>query len=536
MKRKRKTMLIVMVSLLLLVAACSKSNNSGDNSKVEGNDVKQKGTASPDAEKYPKSMTYWVSKASSTLTNNSEVAMYKEMEKITGTKVEFQHPPEGHDADQFNLMMVSGKLPDVIFHTWSSSFPDKSISEGKILRLNELIEEHAPNLAKLFKERPYIKRDVMSADGNIFVFPLLGDDPRLTVFNGPMLRGDWLEKLNLQVPTTLDEWEKVLIAFRDGDPNGNQLKDEIPFHYNVGNMEYSFAFIGAFGITYSFFQDNGKVKFGPYEPQYKDFLTLMNKWYKDGLIDKDYMTVDAKLQDAKVTGNQLGSFTGWLGGNLGKYMNLMKDQDPKFKLVGAPFPTIEKDGKAVANHDPIFYGQGAAITTSAKDPEKIAAWLDYAYGEEGHLLYNFGIEGESYTMVDGKPTFTDLIMKNPKGLTVGEALSEYSVMGSFGPFEFDADGYSQYNTLVEQKEAQAQWTKADFSKLMPTIYMTAEEQARYSVIMTDLETYRVEMTNKFIIGAESLDKFDEYIATLKRMNIEEAIQIQQAAYDRSQAN
>ncbi|MBO9606951.1 MAG: extracellular solute-binding protein [Paenibacillaceae bacterium] len=531
-RSKAVAALAVTVALTGQLAACSKGGQAGSETSPQASGSAQ-ASFKPDANgtAYPASMTYWV-RGMPGLKNNGEMAMYKAMEKITGTKVEFQHPPNGQETDQFNLMLVSGKLPDVIDYNWQSNYPDKAIAEGKILRLNDLIDKYAPNLSQLFKDRPYIKREVMSAEGNMYVFPLIGDDPRLTVFCGPMLRGDWLKKLNLEVPTTLGEWEKVLTAFRDNDPNGNGKKDEIPLLYDVSNMEYSMAFLGAYGISYSFFQDGGKVKYGPSEPQYKDFLSLMNKWYKAGLIDKDYMTVDDKLKDAKITGNQLGATVGWLGGTLGKYMNLMKTKDPVFQLVGAPFPALAKGGKSIANHDPIFYGIGAAISTSAKHPEQIAKWLDYAYGKEGHLLYNFGIEGESYTMVNGKPKFTDLIMKNPKGLSVSDALNQYTIMGSSGPFEFDADGYEQYNTLTEQKEAQLNWTKADFSKLMPTVDMTADEQSRFSVIFADLETYRKEMTNKFIMGAEPLDKFDDYLKTLKKLGIEEAIKLQQTGYDR----
>lgn len=528
------------VSMLLLaglLVACSGSGNEGTekgtNSAGAGGATQSGSAESASAQKYPDSFTYWVPRGTVTLKSNAEMALYKELEKITGTKVEFQHPPDGQATEQFNLMLASGDLPDVIEHTWSSSQPDKAIAEGKIIRLNELIEQYAPNLSKIFAERPYIKKEVMSADGNIFVFPLIGDDPRLSVFAGLLMRKDWLDKLQLEVPTTIDEWENVLTAFRDRDPNGNNERDEIPFLYEKVRMEYSYAFIGAFGITFSFFPDQGRIRFGPYEPPYKDFLALMNKWYEAGLIDKDYMTVDSKLQTAKVTNEQLGSLPAWLYSGLGSYMDLMKDKNPDFRMTGVPFPAMEAGGPLpLGFRDPIFYGIGAAISASAPNPEQIVAWLDYGYGEEGHMLYNFGIEGDSYTMVDGKPQFTDLILNNPNGLSVTDALGQYSVSNSRGPFEFNADANQQLMTWDEQREAQVNWSKVDFSKLMPTTYLTAEEEAEYSVIMADLETYREEMTNKFIMGALSLDKFDDYIATLKKMGIEQAIQIKQAAYDR----
>ena len=77
-------------------------------------------------------------------------------------------------------------------------------------------------------------------------------------------------------------------------------------------------------------------------------------------------------------------------------MDAMKAQDPKFKLVGAPYPTLNKDEVPFIGQRDFKYNPGPskAITTAAKNPELIVRWLDYAYSDEGAMLYNFGIEGE----------------------------------------------------------------------------------------------------------------------------------------------
>lgn len=539
MKQWRKKGLLALLVLILLTSLLSACTKSEKESTVT-TEVSPKKESSAPAEtskepQYPAALTYWVGmdpEASATMKSYSEMGMYTQLEKITGTKAEFQHPPVGQEQDQFNLIMASGKLPDVIDAGWGAAHPDKAIADGKILRLNELIENYAPNLSKIIKNSPAIRKMITTDEGNIYVFPTLANDPKLTIYNGLIIRKDWLDKLGLQPPTTIDEWEKMLIAFRDGDPNGNSKKDEIPFLFNKDNIFFSHAFAGAYGITTEFFNDGGTIKYGPYEPKFKEFLTLMNKWYKDGLIDKDYLTVDANLKDSKVTNNQLGSFDGWVGGDIGKYTDLMKTKDPNFKFMGVQFPSLVKDGEVVATLQPGFGGYGAAISKSAKNPEQIAAWLDYGYSEKGNLLFNFGIEGESYTMVNGKPTFTDLIVKNPNSLPVSQALARYTRMGSNAPFEYSVDGYEQYNAMPEQREAKANWAKANHEKLMPQLSLTNDEQTKDASIMTDLITYRDEMINKFIMGAESLDKFDDYINTLKKLGIEDDIKIKQTAYDR----
>lgn len=490
--------------------------------------------------KYPASFSYWVimdTEAAVSIKNYSEMGVFKQMQKITGTKVDFQHPPAGEQQvkDQFNLMMATGKLPDVMYYSWKANSPDKAIKDGKILRLNELIDKYAPNLSKVLKDKPDLKRQLTSDEGNIYVFPSIGEDNPVFVTHGLFVRKDWLDKLNLKPPTTIDEWEKMLIAFRDGDPNGNGKKDEIPYFYRQTDYETDFPFLGAYGLNAAFYQDNGVVKFGPYQPKFKEYLTLMNRWYTSGLIDKDYLTTDTKVRDSKMLNDQIGGMAGWAASNFGAYVQLKKEQDPnsKFSLVGVPFPSLKTGELAVTSgaDKAQWGGSGAAITTSAKNPEEIVAWLDYGYSQAGHILYNFGVEGESYKVVNGKPQYTDVILKNPNKLSITQALGLYTTVATSGPYQNNEDADKQWHPGEELQAAMITWTKADRSKYMPS-NLNIEEQTKIASIMTDLRTYMFEMINKFIMGAEPLSKFDDYLSTLKKLGIEEATKIYQAQYDR----
>ncbi|WP_019424548.1 extracellular solute-binding protein [Paenibacillus sp. OSY-SE] len=517
---------LIMVSLVMIAtmfSACSekKAPEAAPSTDIPAEEVK-----------LPASLTYWASmgNAGTVMKSFSEMGAYKELEKRTGTKVEFQHPPSGQEADQFNLMLASGKLPDVIEYSWGgvAKGPDQAIKEKRILRLNELIEKYAPNLSKVLADRPDLKKLVTTDEGNIYVFPFLRPEQELLTFMGPTIRQDWLDKLGLQVPTTIEEWEKMLIAFRDGDPNGNGKKDEIPFLLRDINV----AFVGAYGITDGFYREGEVIKYGPIQPQYKDYVTMLNRWYKEGLLDKDYATTDGKLQDAKMTGNLLGSLVTYNGSGVGRYMNLMKEKDPSFKLVGAPYPTAIPGQKALGQADSPFAGVGAAVSASASNPEEIVKWMDYKYGEEGHILFNFGVEGESYKMENGYPKYTDEIMNNPDGLPVAQAMAKYMPVNWSGPFVQDKRYIEQYIELPEQKEAMKNWLDADRSKLLPSLTPTSEESSSYASIMADINTYKAEMFDKFIMGAEPIDNFDKFVETIKSMGIEDAIKVQQAALDR----
>ena len=260
----------------------------------------------------------------------------------------------------------------------------------------------------------------------------------------------------------------------------------------------------------------------------------MAKWYSEGLIDPDFAATDSTSFDAKVTGSLAGSYYGQIIGNMGRFTQSVRANQPEFELVGVPFP-VGPAGKSYGSMNPAVLDQGTAITTSCEHIKEAAEYLDYGYGEEGHMVFNFGIEGESYTMVDGEPKYTDIVLDNPE-LPVANALVRYAMSIVSGPFVQDVRYFWQNLTYPEQVEAVKTWSDScDSSLQLPPITLTAEESQRQASIMSEINTYVDEMTTKFIMGEESLDKFEEFVEQVNKMNIDEALQIQQAALDRYNA-
>jgi putative aldouronate transport system substrate-binding protein len=199
-------------------------------------------------------------------------------------------------------------------------------------------------------------------------------------------------------------------------------------------------------------------------------------------------------------------------------------------VEAVPYPTLEKgETPKFGNSGNLFGGNGATISMNCDKKELAAKWLDYGYGEEGHMLYNFGIEGESYELVDGEPKYIADITDNQNGLSFAAALARYARSMGGGVMVTDRRYFDQYLQYPEQKYAVDTWVKAENTGYLPPIIPDNDSMKRYASIMNDVESYVAEYELKVILGTESIDNFDKYLERCESMGIEEAIQMQQAA-------
>ncbi|WJM07973.1 extracellular solute-binding protein [Paenibacillus sp. PK1-4R] len=548
MKKRMGSILLSSLLTMSLMAGCTGDNEPGNAEPAEETEpTVQALTEIPlPITSEPFTIDYWRAndaKLTASLNNFGDMAAYKEKEKLTGIKVKFTHPPLGQQRDQFNLLISTKELPDVIYYNWADAVggPEKMIKDGRIIRLNELIDSYAPNLKRIIESDPDVKKQIALDDGTIYMFPLLKLDAlKLNATSGLIMRQDWLDKLNLKVPTNIDEWYTVLKAFKEQDPNGNGKPDELPFtgNWGPGNLTKLHDFAAAFGVIGGFQMNGDKVEFGPIQPGYRDFLETMAKWYKEGLIDPEIMTNDGKAFDYKVTSNLAGAYQGGVFSGMGKYFNLMRDTDPNFNVTGVPWP-VSPDGTSYAtfNLDAKVLTYGEAITASADEDKLkyIVQWMDYNYSEEGSDLFNFGIENDSYVRDGEGVKFTDTIINNPNGLTYDQALASYALSIMDGPINQDSRYLDALLFDDGQRAANAEWMKASSALTLPPIRLSTDEVTTSTSIMSQVNTYLNETMTAIISGQKPITEFDTMAETIKSMGIDRAIEVHQAAYDRYQS-
>jgi putative aldouronate transport system substrate-binding protein len=480
-------------------------------------------------------LTYWVPLAqniAANFPNMGQTPYGAAIQERTGIKVEYLHPA-GNTAEQFNLIIASGDLPDIMESNWLTyrGGPESAIAEGVILRLNDIAQKSAPNLFEYLGGHPDIDRMIRTDQGSYYCFPFVRGDFGLLLSSGLMIRQDWLDELGLQVPETIDEWHTVLTAFKD------RKGSAAPFtNYNFANVPFAYAW----GVTPRNFVmgDDGKIKYSPIEDGYRDYLSTFAQWYKEGLVDPDILTTTFDQVGSKITRGMSGAAVAALGSGMGTWTGAARSQTPSFKLTGAPLPVLRKGEKPVLSYAVYPYsGQtSAAITTKAKNAEIAARFLDWSYSEEGYIFNNFGIEGESFVWENGYPAYTDIVLKNPKGWPIAQGIAAYARSQDSGPFVQDLRYLEQYYNLQEQKDALKLWPFPDMLKrIVPPLTPTPDESSEFASIMSEVNTYQREMEAKFIIGTEPVSKWETYVRTIKNMGIDRAIKIQNAALNRYNA-
>ncbi|MGI2297897.1 extracellular solute-binding protein [Paenibacillus sp. GXUN7292] len=468
---------------------------------------------------------------------DDEWPVFKKAAELTNIKLKgTASKASTNSKEMFNVMMVSGSLPDIVHHQTKEQY-DSYGMEGAFLALDDLIEEHAPNIKKHFEENPNAAKFAKAPDGKIYFINFTPDGPAA---KGWFIRQDWLDKLELKAPTTVDELYEVLKAFKEKDPNGNNKADEVPF-LSRANMDGIYDLIslwgasgGSDGTKRGFFAENGVVKYGMYEPAYKTAVENIAKWYAEGLIDKEIFTRGAKARDILFGDNTGGVVHDWFS-STAVYNDKLASQVEGFNLVPIAPPANSNGVIIEASSRKLTHPNGWGIASSSKHPVEAIKYLDFWFSEDGRKLMNFGIEGKHYEMVDGKPKFKDEVLNNEK--SVIQQLQEEGGQLEIG-FHQDYEYEKQWTNEIALKGIEEYVGKGYIQEAYPSVTYTEEERTKFQELNVAVNTYADEMLQKWVLGAEPIndDNFAKYLKRLDALGIKELLELEQRAYDRYMAN
>lgn len=510
-----KRVIAAVLSVGMTVGVCAACKGNSEKTSGEGN-----------------TLTWWepfYPQYTQMYENYSEIPFYQELQKRTDVEVEFIHPTVGQESEAFGLMMAAQEYPDIFTTAYYKGGASAALNEGVIRDLTETVESgKAPYLKKVFDEHPEWKKNSTTIDGKIAVFNSnIETDEYLISWSGLQMRQDYLDKVGLSAPTTIDEWETVLTAFRD------ELGVKYPLTLlSVTQLQQGMS--GAYGVYYDYYiGDNGTVKYGSLESGYKEFLTRMHSWYENKLLDQDFGAQDDKTFRAKIASGEAGSYFHSVGGGMGTFINTTRENNPDAKLTAVSFPVLKKgDAPRIGMWNNQASNVGYAISKSCENYDAAVRLLDYGFSDEGSMLWNFGVEGVSYEMKDGEPVYTDDMINNPDGLQMQQALLQYCHAPISAPLH-DRRYFEQYLPTEEQKKAPEIWGLSDTDWFMPPCELTADELNSTSSKISEIESFVQEMSLKYVMGLESFDSYDTaFVEKLKMLGAEDVLKVKQTAYER----
>lgn len=375
----------------------SKNNTSNTNSKTDDNSGNQNNIDNSNTNKtgFPivkKQETISVmTQFTAGLGDIAKSQFTKEYEELTNMKIEWRLHPQNVINQQVTLALQSGNLPDIIA---GASIDDETMlqysSTGTFVELTkDLIKEWAPNVYETYNNNPDAWKTTVTSNGKMYAFAGLSKDWNFAQ-HYLWVRTTWLNKLGISKPKTMDEFYNMLKAFKTGDPNGNNLQDEVPFAVlsDSGFVFHPWGFTNPLAVS-----NKGKVTNMYTTSNMKDAVTYWAKIYKEDLVDKNSINNSA--------GSYAAFHTLTKGGKVGCFFvgypqlddNLMKE----YEILEYPTAGNNGDFPSVAiNVNPVVNRGQIVITKKCDNVTAAIRWIDYLYSDDGYMLRRFGSEGDYY--------------------------------------------------------------------------------------------------------------------------------------------
>jgi putative aldouronate transport system substrate-binding protein len=324
----------------------------------------------------------------------------KAIEKYTNTSMDITHIASNDFCSKLPVMIASGEMPHVLASCGapSQSYLISAAQGGSFWDLTSIIKDYK-NLSSM----PKLVYENVSIDGKLYGIPRFRPVSRYTY----VYRQDWLQNLGLQEPKTLDEFYNMLKAFTENDPDKNGKKDTIGLTSMVINNTLSPDFGLGFGAPNNWGEKNGVFTKAEATPEYLEGLKFFKKLYDEGLINKDFASIDRGKFEGDFDNGKAGVMSATTNNALGFQARLQK-VNPAAKLDF--FSVLQAPGgkRVVADRgsNGMLMFPKSAVKTEAELKQLLTVFDKLAEKEMADLL-EWGITGKHYEVKDGKAVRTN---------------------------------------------------------------------------------------------------------------------------------
>ena len=536
------------------LSACMVASFAGCGNKVEINDGTFRPVDASELEfplKETTTLTGMISYPANTESDPNKRTIFKRLQEQTNVEIKWTAIQGDQWADKITLNMSDpNKLTDFVF---TAGFSDSNLLKyadyGAIIPLEEYIDAYMPNLKSVFDKYPEYRTMCTDVNGHIWSLPWieqLGSEKTAiqTVGNMSFINKKWLDFLNLEIPETVDEFEQVLIAFRD---HASELQEEfgidgsiIPMSCIVNNGDQDPAIlINGFGEGYGdadkdrhiAVTDDNKVICSATQEGYKKGIRWLHKLYEQKLIDPEAFTQEWSTYVSKGKSGRYGVCFSWDVANIDN----LKDW--------VPLPVLTADTTNLTPQNSSFtsgFDRGRCVVTSvAENPALVCAWLDQMYDPLQSPQNNWGTYGEDdefdiFEMgenEDGEP----MLKHAPLGDASPVEVREAEAVG--GPLAILDEYYGKYVTCPDDAQYRLDWIKDYFTPDMhtkyvyPNVFMSREDTETLSNLQADIQkTINAKKSDWIMNGFDDAD-WDKYLKSLDAYGLNEYLELFQKYLD-----
>lgn len=532
--KRALSLFLITISVIIVLIAC----NSEDISQVQEETWESENLTESGMPIVNETLTlnFFTAKSDVNVPHDwNELMMWNEYEEMTNINVNWDEQVS-MDAleERRNLALVNEFLPDVFYASGLSNIDlYKYGQQGAFIELNNLIDNHAPNLKALLDENPEILKGLTFPDGKIYSLPTIREEDFLSLRIGamPWYNKEWLDNLNMEVPETLDEFYDYLKAVKTENPSGDPDLNEVP--YGGTNIDGLVDFLrGSFGIgnkgdgNLDTDPDSDELRFIPVTDAYKEMLEYIHMLFDEGLIQQNIYSIGWEQYMADGAEGKYGVTLFW------DPAHTFADGDDQYEYVGGSALKGPHGDQIYSSITSSLSDPGSfVITKDNPDPAASIRWIDYFYSDEGARLIYMGIEDETFVKTEkGMYEYIDEIKQTSHRES---AIAEYIPWVGTNPPGIVKQDYFIGSETSEATLATAEKIEPYIPEVVwPNFTYTEDENNFLSSVGNDIEQYVSEQRDRFIVGELSFDKWDQYIETLEDMGLDEYMEVHQSAYER----
>lgn len=314
--------------------------------------------------------------------------------------VEFVPIPRSQEVDKLNMLMAANDAPDICF-TYYPEVVYNYVKNGGLCDVTDLLPQYGQDLVKLLGEEVL---EYGQYDGRQMAIPARRVN-RGTLTT--MIRKDWLDKLNLPIPTTTEEFYNTMVAFKEQDPGGLG-EGVIPYGLDYSAVDITWSSSNMLDSFKEPMTDEEMVAVPDFgKPGYKEGVRFLNKLYNEGLVSPNFaLDKDSSQYQKDIASGKIGCFSNNTDYTWGRLDNLQKQLEST--VPGAQFIPIDPFTNAEGKHPKKLYepiGMRIIIPKTCKNPEVAIQYLNWMSDPEVLTDLQFGELGIHYmSEAEGYPT------------------------------------------------------------------------------------------------------------------------------------